>query len=54
MSKRIPSVVVGDILRCIEHIEICTAIYPLYPPSATNKNARRFRESRLLPLLNVF
>lgn len=25
MSKRTPSVVVGDILRCIEHIEIYTA-----------------------------
>jgi uncharacterized protein with HEPN domain len=25
MSRRIPSVVMGDILRCIEHIEIYTA-----------------------------
>ncbi|HEV3414687.1 MAG TPA: DUF86 domain-containing protein [Puia sp.] len=25
MSKRIPSVVIGDILRCIEHVEIYTA-----------------------------
>jgi uncharacterized protein with HEPN domain len=25
MSRRIPSIVIGDILRCIEHIEVYTA-----------------------------